>query len=390
MRIAIIGKGTSSIITALNFIHHGYNVEIFYDPKKSHISVGESTTPHIALLLKKVFGITTINLISEGIVSLKTGVNFIGWGESNSFNHDFSNDLIAFHFETTKFNPFIHNLLEKRGVKYHAKKVTQLEFDNSSAILDGVRYDFVVNCSGWSNQNKYKKPFFETVNSGILYTKNEIVHHNKTLHEATEDGWQFGLPFPDRNITKHGYLFNSKISDSEKVKEKFKEIDYKFIEWEQKYSEDLIHNPHYASNGNRLFFIEPLQALSLLYYNEFSELLVSYINNGKNLNTKNKINNQYDLVMFEYQLSLALHYSYGSKYKTDFWNNVSVKSKEFMEIYPFTQQRHLDRTLTHDLMFNDHLLKIGSFEKEDYMKIDYGMKNLGNPYLVLNDLGYQF
>ena len=45
MRIAIIGKGTSAIITALRLIQDDHDVEFFYDPEIKPLSVGESTTP---------------------------------------------------------------------------------------------------------------------------------------------------------------------------------------------------------------------------------------------------------------------------------------------------------------------------------------------------------
>jgi len=101
MKVAIVGKGTSSIITAMRLIEDGHQVDIFYDPDKPHLKIGESTTPAISALINSVFGIGITDLINLGIVSLKCGVRFINWGVGNSFIHGFNSNkfnLIAFHF----------------------------------------------------------------------------------------------------------------------------------------------------------------------------------------------------------------------------------------------------------------------------------------------------
>ena len=67
MRIAIVGKGTSAIISALVCIKHGYEVDIFFDPNKPPINVGESTTPNIGGLLNEVLDICIGELIDAGI-----------------------------------------------------------------------------------------------------------------------------------------------------------------------------------------------------------------------------------------------------------------------------------------------------------------------------------
>jgi len=51
MKIAVIGKGTASIITTLVLLQNGHEVVVYYDPNSKHLPVGESTTPHISFLL---------------------------------------------------------------------------------------------------------------------------------------------------------------------------------------------------------------------------------------------------------------------------------------------------------------------------------------------------
>lgn len=63
MNIAIIGRGTSAIITALICIHNGHKITFFFDPNIPHLSVGESTTPWVPKLITEVLGISTHDLI---------------------------------------------------------------------------------------------------------------------------------------------------------------------------------------------------------------------------------------------------------------------------------------------------------------------------------------
>ena len=56
MKVAVLGRGTSSIITTLQLLKHNHEVTVFYDPNLPHINVGESTTVPIANLLYDVLG----------------------------------------------------------------------------------------------------------------------------------------------------------------------------------------------------------------------------------------------------------------------------------------------------------------------------------------------
>ena len=76
MNIAVIGKGTASIVTTLQLIKSGYEVTILYDPKTKPINVGESSTPLFVDLLYDALGISLHQLVTDGVASYKAGVNF--------------------------------------------------------------------------------------------------------------------------------------------------------------------------------------------------------------------------------------------------------------------------------------------------------------------------
>lgn len=375
MKIAILGKGTSAIITALTCIHRGYEVEIFYDPEKPQLSVGESTTPHIGELISKVFGISIGDLIDRNIVSLKYGIKFINWGEGTTFNHYFNTNSSAFHFESGIFNLFFHELLEKRGVKYHPIRVDgyTIDFENEKVIIHDMQYDHLISCSGWSDSDEYLEPIFKTVDSALLYSTEKIGSQPYTEHLATEDGWQFGLPFPERNLMKHGYLFNSNDISSKKIQEKLNKKDSKIISWNPKLSKKIIQNRFCSYNGNRLMFLEPLQALSLYYYLQYAEIICDFLSDRRH-ETYVRTNQTYHRYMFEYQLSLAWHYSYGSKYNSSFWERTKNESINLLKNNPKGNFELLKDAIHHDKKFNvNDIFKIGCFGYKDYIQVNTGM-----------------
>lgn len=371
MKIAIIGKGTSAIITALRLIQDDHDVEFFYDPDTKPLSVGESTTPHIQSLILSALDISIGDLADAGIVSYKNGIKYIGWGKGEPFRHHFHGGEVAFHFESGILNPFIHNHLENElGIEYHGERVEGYDIGEDSVIVNGRDYDFVVNCAGWDEKSEYYKPVFETVNSAILYTKDSIdIDSTYTLHTATPDGWEFGLPFPDRGITKCGYLYNNKLSDPQ--------IEGKRISWTPRFAKKLVQNRFEAFNGNRLFFFEPLEALSLMYYHDFAIEICEFLKSDRSIDAYQESNTHYLEIMTSYSKSLSWYYSYGSVYDTPFWKTTTARANVYFNTQLFNH-RH-DSLL--EAYYTDHhsrkeesqFLKIGCFGYHDFRFVHCGM-----------------
>ena len=376
MRIAIIGKGTSAIITSLVLLQKNHDITIFYDPSISPINVGESTTPHIQKLVYDTLGISVHDLVDMDIFSYKMGINFVNWGCGNQFHHNFVGGTVGHHFETQKFNEFIHGYLkDNQIINYVPEKVKKINALENKVEINDKEFDFVVNCSGWENNDNYISPFFHSVNSAQLFVDNLEYDVNHTLHLATEDGWQFGLPFPQKNIFKCGYLYNSNLISHNEVKKKIKKKISNSFSWTPRYSKELIVHPSIALNGNRLFFLEPLQALGL-YYTYYFAVLISHYLDDINFETIDRINYEYNLEMWTYQLSLAYHYQYGSTYKTKFWettqnNAINVMKSSFngnKEIFMMNLKRDMK-----NLKKNTLYSKIGVFGVEDLKQIHFGM-----------------
>jgi len=327
-KIAIIGKGTSAILTSLICIKEGYEVEIFFDPNQNHLMVGESTTTHIANVLTTVLDISVGDLVENNVASFKHGTKFINWGCGKTFRHHFEDNLVGFHFDTNTFNNYITNILKNIGVIFHPEKVEDKTYCQDKVLINSKHYDFVISCSGWSNEMEYNFPIINPVNSVFLHKKNIIEDYSYTLHKAHEYGWEFGLPFPDKGITKYGFLFNDNYVSKKELEHKFP--DSRFLTWTPRYAKKLIQNNFEAYNGNKLFFVEPLQALSLYHYVIFARAICKFLDNKNDL-TFIEANKYYLDTIYAYQQTLSFHYQYGSIYDNLYWKDIQTVSKNILD-----------------------------------------------------------
>lgn len=380
MKVAVIGKGTSSILTTFKLIERGHKVSIYFDPETPHISVGESTTPRFATAVCRGLKQRLTYLYQNDIISHKMGVKFIGWGSVNdSFINNFDENYYSFHFESGIFNPYCHNHLESSGlVQYFPEKINGYEVKDDQVVINNRTYDFLISCSGWGTRDdQYYYPKFETVNSAILHTQDFLDEDFLfTLHTATEHGWQFGLPFPKRNITKCGYLYNRNITSYEEViNEKSFLKGCKKIEWKQKYAKSLIQNKFHAYNGNKLFFFEPLQALSLDFYLKEAENICRFLED-RSLENYFSVNKDYLLDMWNLQYILAFHYMFGSKHETSFWEKTSKSAKDFFDSSPYSINFLKEVSLSEHLLnkpdFN--ILYFNSYEIDELISGFTGQK----------------
>jgi len=387
MNVAVIGKGTAAIITALKLLKDKHSVSIFYDPKIPHINVGESTTCPFGNLIWDTLGISIHDLVDINICSYKMGIEFVNWGSGKKFHHNFLHNSIAHHFETKDFNKFIHKYLEEKNlVTYIAQRVEDIFIVDDKVKIIDHEFDFVVNCAGWSNEKNYYEPLLETVNSVVLFRKNyEEYSSTHTLHLATEDGWQFGLPFPKQNIFKCGYLYNNKYVSKEEVLQKLpKDADvYESYNWKPKSCKYLIENNFIANNGNRLFFFEPLQAMTLHYSIDFAQLICDYLKDRSQYNM-DRINYSYHDHIYSQQLCLAYHYQFGSIHDTSFWKDITKKSKSIVEYSPMGSGERFLESVQYDLKYKNEVSKMAWMIAQDHVYLQNGFS--GNPSSAVGPL----
>jgi hypothetical protein len=291
------------------------------------------------------------DMIKDNLMSEKRGITFINWGNGTPFIHGFgghppdaNNGVSSFHFDTVILNKYLNDKLEEKGVIYHPEKVTSIVDNNDHVLVNDKKYDFVVNCTGWNyNQENSKTPLFNTVNAGYLYRDDNfeldgnIISKDLTIHNATEDGWEFNLPFPKENVVRKGYLFNTNYISPEEVTKKLESRGKKgkILKWNPKRSRLILESNRVAANGNRLFFVEPLQAYSILLYVEFANQICEYIAIKPDNIKRCSYNLKYERLMISYEQELAFHYQYGSIFKdSKFWQDKTQEARNVMYYHP--------------------------------------------------------
>jgi len=330
-KVAVIGKGTASLLLIPSLLRSGIKeITVFFDSNKPELGVGESTVPTVQKQLASV-GIFIESLIKNNIASYKTGVRFYGWGKSETFDHPFWSNDLAFHFYTKDFNNFVtQHYSNNKHCQFVDEKIDKVFENDDGVIINGKTYDFVIHASGWSDKlTEYIPSPFETVNTGITFTKIPHSAFTTTVHRATENGWQFELPYPEQNKSRCGYLFNRNISDETKILEKYEYDIESFLKWNPRYSKNLIISKRQALIGNALFFFEPLQAFSTHYYCVFSDMISECIGSNGSSQKIDDLNKRYANIIQDYLKVIAFHYKNGSKYDTAFWRDIVPRANNF-------------------------------------------------------------
>lgn len=410
MRIAVVGKGTSSIIQILHLFEIPCEIDVYYDPNIPILNVGESSTPSFLDLIFLRTGITAGMLHDDGIASYKMGVKFVNWSKGKTFRHYFNPSAHAVQFETTILNSYFEKIFKSLGVNYIPERVENHILKDNCVSVNGRSYDFAIFCTGWHEEDNSRDVPFETVNSAVLYKKDWVDEEEPffTFHTATPHGWEFGLPFPKRGLTKFGYLFNNKVDDEQAILNLISsdpnKKEVRTVSWRPKYAEKVITSPFTALGGNRLFFSEPLQAFSLLYYNIFGSMIVDYLKQ-RTETLRAKINIQYNSFITQYMAAVAFHYQFGSIYKTPFWETTKLKA---MDVFKLNSRYNVEivregfeaeyRAFAEKLNFiplgeeedesrrHDKLIKLGPLEWVDFRDLYKGFVDdrpfkyeIGNP-----------
>ena len=310
MRVGIIGKGLAGVVTALVFKKHfpEAEVEMFYDSKQSTEPVGSGSWPNILDLLDGVvdkhpsFYPTWWN--NEWDATPKTGILYKGWGKTDEWFHDFGLNRFAMHFDPQKF---CNTICDSGLFKVTEKRVTP----------DDIDADYVYDCGGSpSNYDDYitlKNPL-----NRVLLAELPPTMGNVTGTIATPHGWCFVIPL--KNRTSLGYLFNSDItSDRTAVRDFRKEFGVGKILDRRSFKNYCAKTPTDGRtflNGNKYFFIEPMEASSVTGYLVWLEKTLRYINGEAELDTIVEENQQ---LIKENANFLLYHYVHGSKYNSPFW-----------------------------------------------------------------------
>ena len=335
MKITVLGRGNAGCLTALYYSYYTRNqsdvyIDLIYDPDIPPEQVGQATVLEPPGLLWKALG---INWYDNPIdATPKLGILYENWGKKNhKFFHPFPLNDITLHYTPSKLQDVI---LESEYFNVEEKHIND---------YNQIDSDFIFDCRGrhTNKQDDYYN-LINPVNSVLLGESNsKECDINWTRAVATPDGWTFVIPKTTQN-TSYGYLYNDKITSIEEASANFEKLfDFSKGEIEKKTS--LKFNNYIAKRpiiddriilgGNRLFFLEPLEATAIQAYLFWAQRTFWWIidkRSNPNFATQ-------ELYKYTTQLQnfILWHYVFGSKYNTPFWRyaqEFTINDDEFHKI----------------------------------------------------------
>lgn len=310
-KIAILGAGNAGCVTALSYYNYGkdlFDIEIYYDPNTPIERVGQGTTPDVAELLYNCLDATWYD--NKVSATLKSGILYENWGKKKEkIFHDFPLHLMSCHY--------VPNLVSKSVLESGFFKVYEKDVEDPEKEIDA---DYIFDCRGKNKNNpdEYRK-LINPLNSAFLSRKEGRDYDLKyTRCVATPDGWTFVIPNTDS--VSYGYLYNSNITDKETAKNNFIELFDVVPDGEVSFNNYIAKNVFVGErtilNGNRLSFLEPLEATSTTFYKTVAYYAWEYMMNGI---SKEVVNQNVQKEMKRIESFILWHYQNGSKYDTNFW-----------------------------------------------------------------------
>ena len=333
MKISIVGGGNAGCFTALYLAWHcrkRHEVELIYDPSKPPERVGQASLLNQPALL---FAATGFNWYHNPIhATFKTGILYEGWGKKNAeVFHAFPSQTVAMHYCPWE--------LQQHILKCGLFKVTEGDVDPKD-----VDADYVFDCRGkpkdYSQYTEVKNPTNACILGKPSWNTGEA---DWSRHVATPDGWTFVIPTHPSSPSNDycvGYCYNSSISSKEDAERNFlDQFDVevtKHINYKNYVAKDIISD-RIVLNGNRLFFLEPLESSSIQAYT-YNVTQFKYFMEGT-LTYERYRSNVLNYIK-QLQNFVLWHYHFGSKYDTPFWDyakTLSIEDKDFDEFLEYSK-----------------------------------------------------
>ena len=325
-KVSIVGGGNAGCITALylSWYIKDLEVELIYNPDVPCERVGQATVLDPPKLLWASIGFDWYhNPINA---TFKSGILYEGWGKSNDkIFHGFPANSMAMHYCPWE----MQNAVLKSGLF----KVIEGEVDPKD-----VDADYVFDCRGKPNDYSDYEELVNPTNACLLGKPNwDTTKAFWSRHIATPDGWTFVIPTHSQSPSHDysvGYCYNNNITQKEEAEYNFLEMFDVEVKHHVNFKNYVAKNPivddRIFLNGNRLFFLEPMESSSVQGYIECARFFADYIIT-KRAPVKQAASAAREYIK-ELQNFVLWHYQFGSKYDTPFWDyakKISFKDDKF-------------------------------------------------------------
>ena len=330
-RITVVGGGNAGCFTALYCAwrdkQKDFEIQLIYDPEIPPERVGQATILEAAALL---WATTGFNWYDNKInATMKSGILYENWGKTDKLFHPFPADSMAMHYCPIAMRESI------LGSKLF--KVVEDDVDPKD-----VDADYVFDCRGKPDDSSSYDELINPTNACILAKPNFENKANWSRHVATPDGWSFIIPATESHSGSMGYCYNSNITSREDAEKNFNDMFDVEITTNIKYKNYIAKEPVIDNriflNGNRLFFLEPMESTSNQAYIEMARAVFDYYLQGK----VSAVHVKEDMTKYIRQLQnfILWHYQFGSKYDTPFWQyakTLSFKDETFNKFLEYSK-----------------------------------------------------
>jgi len=370
MKLIILGRGNAGCLSAIHFSHFRnftnkkVEIELIYDSKIKPVPTGQGTTVPFPISLFHSFGSSYVNSLP---FTLKSGIMYENWNPKNKkLFHGFPLGRYGLHFNPEDFQNYVCSNLK---INFSEKDENIINYENLDA-------DFIIDCRGTPKTFENYDELINPLNCALLAElpkKENDVKYTRCV--ATPDGWCFYIPLPTK--TSVGYLYNNKITTLNKATNNFKKLfKVKKINHIFPFSQYISKNPivdkRVLLNGNKLFFLEPLEATAMGTYLWTARCHYSYI--FENWTTK-QTEEQIKDYIFKIQNFILYHYSSYSIYKNKFWKyaknlwditETDTLDKELNTIKKFTNEEY-EKTRSSDYQYAQwHQTSIRQWYEKDF------------------------
>ena len=325
-KVSVVGGGNAGCIAALylSWYKKDLEVELIYNPDVPCERVGQASVLDPPKLL---WAATGFNWYNNPIhATFKSGILYEGWGQYNEkLFHGFPAHSMAMHYCPWE--------MQKHVLNSGHFKVTEGDVDPKD-----VDADYVFDCRGKPKDFSDYDDLINPTNAAILAKPNwDTTKAFWSRHIATPDGWTFVIPTHSESPSHDycvGYCYNSDITQQEVAEYNLLEMFDVEVTKHLKFKNYIAKNPiiddRIFLNGNRLFFLEPLESSSVQAYVECARYFVDYIITKKEpIEQAAHSAKQY---IRQLQNFVLWHYQFGSKYETPFWDyatKLSFRDKTF-------------------------------------------------------------
>lgn len=347
-KIAIVGAGLGGCVTAMHYQFYGRDIidkiDIYHDPNSPMEKVGQGTTPNISSLLFFVHDNRWHNEEWNKVkATIKLGSQYEGWGKRDVFHH-FSLNTIAQHY--------IPELLSKTILESGVYNVIEKNIDDPEKEIDS---DVIFDCRGRKGTNPEDYYTLDNPLNAVLLGRREGREPELqwTKSVATPDGWTFVIP--NHDSVSYGYLYNSNITSKEDATKNMIELfdiePNDALDFNNYVAKNIFRGERTVLNGNRVGFLEPLEATSGGFYKSVAEYgwdhFIGHVD-------KRTANARAQKMMKSIATFILWHYGKGSyKYDTPFWQYAMKMWKDHTPYGTFDTILERSRGMDHIDMLKD-------------------------------------